>query len=134
MIELKDIDKALAAFLLDNIQKKQGKPSYSEVAKALSVQLGRKINPHYNLAVPLGNVSTLCHELGLPLISARVIYSGANNLKLIGEGFYPLACELKPEYIGMEPIVVWKQELRLIDSCSDWSSLQNYLNETTPFP
>jgi len=131
MIELKDIDKALAAFLLDNIQKKQGKPSYSEVAKALSVQLGRKINPHYNLAVPLGNVSTLCHELGLPLISARVIYSGANNLKLIGEGFYPLACELKPEYIGMEPIVVWKQELRLIDSCSDWSSLQNYLNETS---
>ena len=35
MIELKDIDKALAAFLLENIQKKQGKPSYSDVAKAL---------------------------------------------------------------------------------------------------
>ena len=102
MIELKDIDKALAAFLLENIQKKQGKPSYSDVAKALSVQLGRKINPHYNLAAPLGNVSTLCHELGLPLISARVIYSGANNLKQIGEGFYPLACELKPEYKGID--------------------------------
>lgn len=89
MIELKDIDKALAAFLLDNIQKKKGKPSYNEVAPALSAQLGHKINPHYNLAVPLGNVSTLCYELGLPLISARVIYSGANNLKQIGEGFYP---------------------------------------------
>lgn len=128
MIELKDIDKALAAFLLDNIQKKRGKPSYSEVAEALSTQFGRKINPHYNLAVPLGNVSTLCHELGLPLISARVIYSGTNNLKQIGEGFYPLACELKPEYSGMNPIVVWKQELRLIESCPDWSKLQHYLN------
>jgi hypothetical protein len=130
MIELKDIDKALAAFLLENIQKKRGKPSYSDVAKALSIQLGRKINPHYNLAVPLGNVSTLCSELGLPLISARVIYSGANNLKQIGEGFYPLACELKPEYKGMDPITVWKKELRLIESCSDWSRLQNYLDGT----
>lgn len=92
MVELKDIDKALAAFLLENIQKKRGKPSYSDVAKALSTQLGRKIIPHYNLAVPLRNVSTLCYELGLPLISARVIYSGANRLKQIGEGFYPLAC------------------------------------------
>lgn len=130
MVELKDIDKALAAFLLENIQKKRGKPSYSDVAKALSTQLGRKIIPHYNLAVPLGNVSTLCHELGLPLISARVIYSSANNLKQIGEGFYPLACELKPEYKGMNPIAVWKKELRLIDACSDWSRLQKYLDST----
>lgn len=131
MVELKDIDQALAAFLLDNIQNKRGKPSYSEVAKALSTQLGRKINPHYNLAVPLGTVSTLCHELGLPLISARVVYSGANNLKQIGEGFYPLACELKPEYKGMDPIAVWKKELRLIESCTDWSRLQKYLNGAT---
>lgn len=129
MIELKDIDKALAEFLLENIQKKQWKPSYNDVAKALSTRLGRKINPHYNLAIPLGNVSTLCHELGLPLISARVVYSGANNLKQIGEGFYPLACELKPEYKNMDPIAVWKKELRLIESCSDWSRLQNYLND-----
>ena len=80
------------------------------------------------IAVPLGNVSTLCYELGLPLISARVIYSGANNLKQIGEGFYPLAYELKPEYKSMDPIDVWKKELRLIESCSDWSRLQNYLS------
>lgn len=130
MVELKDIDRALAEFLLKNILQKEGKPTYNEVAEALSAQLGRKINPHYNLAVPLGNVSTLCHELGLPLISARVIYSGANSLKQVGEGFYPLACELKPEYIGMEPVAVWKKELRLIEACSDWSKLQKYLAGT----
>lgn len=130
MVELKDIDRALAEFLLKNILQKEGKPTYNEVADALSAQLGRKVNPHYNLAVPLGNVSTLCHELGLPLISARVIYSGANSLKQVGEGFYPLACELKPEYIGMEPVAVWKEELRLIEACSDWSKLQKYLAGT----
>lgn len=130
MVELKDIDRALAAFLLENILKKQGKPSYTEVARALSEQLGRKVNPHYNLAVPLGTVSTLCYELGLPLISARVIYSGANNVNQIGEGFYPLACELKPEYKSMDPVAVWKKELRLIEACSDWSRLQDYLDGT----
>ena len=83
MVELKDIDKALAEYLLEIILKKQGNPSYKEVAAALSVRLGRPINPHYNLSVPLGNVSELCHELGLPLISARVVYSGATSAKML---------------------------------------------------
>jgi len=59
MIELKDIDRALAEFLFENVQKKQGSPTYKEVADALSKRLDRTINPHYNLAVPLGVVSTL---------------------------------------------------------------------------
>ena len=130
MTELKDIDKALAEFLLENIQKKQGNPSYKEVAQALSVRLGRTINPHYNLGVPLGTVSTLCHELGLPLISARVVYSGATTAKSVGEGFYPFACELKPEYKNMDPILAWKTELKLIRECTDWSKLQRYLTGT----
>ena len=133
MTELKDIDKALAEFLLENIQKKQGNPSYKEVAKELSVRLGRTINPHYNLAVPLGTVSTLCHELGLPLISARVVYSGATTAKSVGEGFYPFACELKPEYRNMDPILAWKTELKLIRECTDWSKLQRYLAGTKIF-
>lgn len=128
MVELKDIDRALAEFLLENVQKKQGNPTYKEVADALSKRLGRTINPHYNLADPLGVVSTLCFELGLPLISARVIYSGATSAKNIGEGFYPLACELKPEYRSMEPIAVWKQELKLIRECDNWNRLREYLD------
>lgn len=28
----------------------------------------------------------------------------------------------------MDPVAVWKKELRLIESCADWSRLQNYLN------
>ena len=134
MVELKDIDKALAEYLLEIILKKQGNPSYKEVAAALSVRLGRPINPHYNLSVPLGNVSELCHELGLPLISARVVYSGATSAKNVGEGFYPFACQLKPEYKNMAPEQVWKQELKLIRECSDWSKLQHYLGLATAAP
>ena len=126
MIELKDIDKALAEYLLEIILKKQGNPTYKEAAEALSLRLGRPINPHYNLSVPLCNVSELCHELGLPLISARVVYSGATSAKNVGEGFYPFACQLKPEYKNMAPEQVWKHELKLIRECSDWSKLQHY--------
>ncbi len=132
MVELKDIDIALAAYLLDIILKKRGNPTYKEVALALSDRLGRTINPHYNLAGPLGTVSTLCHELGLPLISARVQYSGTTTAKTIGKGFYPLACELKPEYKDMDPALVWKRELQLIRECPDWSRLQNYLDGIKP--
>lgn len=127
MIQLKDIDIALAEFLLDNLESKQWKPSYKDVAAALSTRLGRPINPHYNLAVPLGNVSTLCHDLGLPLLSARVIYSGSSATK-VGEGFYAIACDLKPEYKNVDPATAWKQELELIKSCKDWSHLRNFLN------
>lgn len=134
MVELKDIDKALAEYLLEIILKKQGNPSYKEVAAALSVRLGRPINPHYNLSVPLGNVSELCHELGLPLISARVVYSGTTSAKNVGEGFYPFACQLKPEYKNMAPEQVWKQELKLIRECSDWSKLQRYLGLASAAP
>lgn len=136
MIELKDIDKALAEYLLEIILKKQGNPTYKEAAEALSLRLGRPINPHYNLSVPLGNVSELCHELGLPLISARVVYSGATSAKNVGEGFYPFACQLKPEYKNMAPEQVWKHELKLIRECSDWSKLQRYLGlaATVPAP
>ena len=136
MIELKGIEIALAKLLLDNIQNKQWPPTYKEVATELSSRLGRTVNPHYGLSSPLGNISALCFELGLPLISARVGYSGAKNSQLAGEGFYPFACELKPEYKEMTPEAVWKLERRMIVECKEWSRLQNYLDSgiiaTTP--
>ena len=126
MKKLNDIEVELARLLLNNIQERKGNLTYKEVAVELSRCLGKTIHPHFNLAAPLGAVSMLCNELGLPLISARVIYSGTNAHR-IGEGFYPLACELKPEYKEMEPISVWKKELQMIRDCQDWSPLEKYL-------
>lgn len=128
MIQLKDIDRELADFLLDNVINKKGKPTYKEVAEELSKRLNRKINAHYNLAGPLGNVSSLCFELGLPLISARVIYTGATSSQAVGEGFYPFACEFRPEYKTKTPVDAWKNELRLIQDCAHWHRLKDYLD------
>lgn len=131
MQELKEIDRELLRLLLENIQAHKGNITYKEVANILSERLGRTVNAHFGLAEHLGIVSTLCCELGLPLISATVIYSG-NNVKRIGEGFYPLACELKPEYKMMEPIAVWKKELQLIRACEDWTPLKKYIGDYFP--
>ena len=68
MVELKDIDKALAEYLLEIILKKQGNPTYKEAAEALSLRLGRPINPHYNLSVTYRhNAFLLICKNALPL-------------------------------------------------------------------
>lgn len=128
MKQLKEIDRKLAMVLLEAIEKREFKVTYKEVAERLSPRLGRTINPHYELAYPLGAVSSLCHELGLPLISAMVRYSGAKSANAVGEGFYPLACELKPEYKDRNPVEVWKTELDRIRKCQEWGRLRDYLD------
>lgn len=128
MIDLKDIDRELADILLENVLNHKGKLTYTEVAEELTKRLNRKVNAHYNLGTPLGNVSTLCFELGLPLLSAWVIYSGATDVKVIGDGFYPFASQFRPEYKNMDPVAAWKNELKLIRECSNWHRLRDYLN------
>ena len=125
---LKDIDYALARILLDAVVNRKGKLTYKEVAEKLTTVLGRPIHAHFNLANPLGNVSTLCHSMGLPLLSATVIRSGVTSANIIGEGFYPLACSLKPEDKQLTPLEAWKKELELIRTCTDWDKLDKYLS------
>lgn len=125
---LKDIERELAEILLDNVLSKKGKPSYKEVAIELEKRLGRSVNAHYSLSNPLGTVSSICYDLGLPLISARVIHSSGINAQVIGGGFYELACALKPQYKAMSPMEAWKAELRLIEKCDEWYKLRNYLD------
>lgn len=127
MSELKEIDVALAEILLDYVLEKKGTLTYKEVAEKLEQKLGKQINPHYSLSTPLGNVSRLCFQLGLPLISAIVIYSGTTNADVVGKGFYPFACELRPEYKTMSPKEAWKQERSLIRECTEWHRLNAYL-------
>lgn len=129
MTDLKELDRELAAILLETVQRREFNVTYKEVAARLSQRIGRKVNPHFGLANALGAVSICCFELGLPLISAIVRYSGAsNNISAVGEGFYPLACELKPKYREMDPIAVWKAELNQVRQCTEWSRLSDYLS------
>ena len=128
MKQLKEIDLKLAGVLLEAIERREFRVTYKEVAERLSPRLGRTVNPHYELAYPLGAVSSLCHELGLPLISAMVRYSDAKSANAVGEGFYPLACELKPEYKDRDPVEDWKTELDRIRKCQEWGRLKDYLD------
>lgn len=128
MAELKEIDYALAEILLDHVLGRKGNLTYKEVAEKLEHKLGKRINPHYNLSTPLGNVSMRCFQMGLPLISAIVIYSGKTNADVVGAGFYPFACELRPEYKTMSPKDAWKHERALIRECTEWDRLNTYLH------
>ena len=127
MTPFKEIDRVLALLLVEQIQSNQETTTYKEVAQKLSIRLGRPIHPHFDLASPLGKVSTLCYELGLPLISACVIHSKPTKLHPSEDGFYSLACMLKPEYKTIDPSTVRSHELACIHACHDWSKLLNYL-------
>lgn len=119
MTPFKEIDRALAFLLVEQIQTNQETTTYKKVAQELSNRLGRPVHPHFDLASPLGKVSTLCYELGLPLISALVIHSKPTKLHPSGDGFYSLACMLKPEYKAIDPVTVRSRELACIHACHD---------------
>ena len=129
MAELKDIDIELAKLLLEQVEKEGARDlnwTYEDVASELSKRLGRSINAHFGLRVPLGVVMELCFDLDLPLITAIVRRKGTKEG--VGDGFYALACDLKPQYKELEPLKAWKQELMQIRQCDDWSALRDYLN------
>lgn len=128
MQKLNDIEWQLADFLVENELNKRGNSTYTEIAEELSRRLHRNINEHFGLRYPLGNVSDLCFSLGLPLISARVIYKDATKTQAVADGFYSFACGYRPEYKSMKPIDAWKSELSLIRACKDWQQLRDYLD------
>ena len=126
--EWNDIDIELAKFLLEKVDGKENSWTYTykEVAKEMENRVGRPINPHFGLSHPLGVVAEICFDLDLPLLTALVRHEGKKES--IGEGFYSIACELKPQYKDVEPFKAWKQELAQIRQCKDWSALRDYLN------
>ena len=77
--------------------------------------------------MPLYHVGGLCHELNLPLITAIVRLKSANSSAQVGEGFYKMACEFRPEYNSLESLEAWKTEMDLIKQCKEWYILDEYL-------
>ena len=129
MNEYQDIDYALAKLLLNRAQEKKGTITYGECAKELSSVLGRHINAHFNLTVPLGHVCDMCFENDVPFLTAYVVYKNDIQGAKTGQGFYTIACEYRPEYKAMSPVAAWKEELAKVRQCSNWSSLSGYLEK-----
>ncbi len=124
MTILNQAERELAQIILEYILNNRGKLTYKEATQELSKRLGTSVNPHFDLSSPLGNISTLCFELGLPLVSAYVTYANPKTIDAaVSKGFYILACDLTPKYRTMSPGMAWKQELKAIQDCTDWSQL-----------
>jgi len=106
--------------------------SYSDLSRRLKQEHGLDYQAWRRLGVPMGNISSLCHELGLPLLSVRIEYK--NNADKTAEGFYNLACSKKPEYNSMTPEEVKRKELELTRNCTeaDWQRLLDYLDGKQP--
>ena len=80
MLVLTERQKKLAEQLLITVIKKEPTVTYSELA-------GRIVPPmhHRNVGKDIGEISKLCHQMGLPLISAKVVNK---NSQSVGNGFF----------------------------------------------
>lgn len=112
MTKLSTLERIITSILVDSAINKRGNLSYSEHTELLEKEYDQKVNPHYGLSNPLGNISRLCNELELPLLSVRVQYKNDTTGKTAA-GFYDIACELKPHYKGMNPNDIHSKELQL---------------------
>ncbi|MCL2153723.1 MAG: hypothetical protein FWH57_12355 [Oscillospiraceae bacterium] len=128
MTKLSKIERVIARLLVDLAIRKTSIP-YSDLSKILEREYGEKINEHFGLSKPLGNVATLCNELGLPILSVRIEYK--NNPSKTAEGFYDIACKLKPAYKSMKPNEVRNKELELTRNFTEWQLLLDYLDDKT---
>ena len=129
MNKYQDIDYTLAKLLLNRVQVKKGTISYGDCAKELSSKLGRDVNAHFNLTVPLRHVCDMCFESGVPFLTAFVVYKNDIHGAKTGQGFYTIACEYRPEYKTLNPVDAWKAELSKVRKCGDWSPLSAYLEK-----
>ena len=93
MTQLTQNEKVIAKLLVEWAKNKMRK-SYSCLTNELDKDYGIKLGHHYGLSKPLGNISTLCNELGLPLLSVRVMYKHDNSE--VASGLYLQSYKQKP--------------------------------------
>ncbi len=129
MIELNSIERQAALILLKSVNRFMPY-YYSDLASMLDPP----VNPHTELPHIIGNVSILCSELGLPLLSAKVINKGT---KKVGDGFYKIFILHSNDSLVLKdknPEEVWKEEIEKIRMCDNWEPLKDYLGVEIDIP
>lgn len=122
-----DIERELALILIENVENKQMNLTYKEAAEMLEKRIGRPVHPHYGLRNPLEAIARTCVNLGLPIITVRVVRSNGTSTQIAGAGFYKIACELKPQYKAMSEVDVWNAEKELVRKCEEWDKLRAFI-------
>lgn len=92
--------------------------------KQLSKRLGNQITP-LNLGQPIGELSKISNEIGLPLISVLVVNQDTH---VPGDGFYKLYAELKGMNI-IDAMNDFENETIRVHECSKWDKLLESLSK-----
>ena len=116
---LNELQIKLAEQLLLSVLHKELYVTYSELAE--------RVNPpihHRNVGKNIGQISKLCHELGLPLLSAKVV---SKSTSIAGEGFFALQQSLGIPADGRSEKELYDAERKAIRECTEWYRLEDYL-------
>ena len=125
-MKLTDVQKKLAEQLLLTVINRESIVEYNELAS--------RINPpifHRQVGREIGEISKLCKQLGLPLLSAKVVSKGSGKA---GVGFYNLMKELGIDTEGKTEKELFSQELKKIRECKEWYKLADYLGIDLDLP
>lgn len=125
MIVLTERQIKLAEQLLISVIKKEPVVVYSELAERISPPMYRR-----QVGKDIGEISKLCHQLGLPLLSAKVVNKQSQN---VGIGFFELCKEIGIDTEKLPERELLKQELKKIRECTEWHKLASYLNLNLKF-
>ncbi|MBR4655458.1 MAG: HNH endonuclease [Oscillospiraceae bacterium] len=117
---LNEVQIKLAEQLLLSVKNHEMNIEYNELAS--------RINPpiHWRqVGKNIGEISILCHELGLPLLSAKVINKSTRSA---GDGFYALYEMLGMPTNGKTEKELYHEEREAIRKCTEWYKLEDYLH------
>ncbi len=120
MAKLSDREVKLTEQLLLMIKSKEKSITYGE--------LGNRINPPMNargMGGCLESICILCHDLGLPLLTAMVVQKSTN---LPGDGFEVMLKRFGKYDPDKTMLSLFHDEVHAIHSCGDWEKLVNHLN------
>jgi hypothetical protein len=123
---LTDQQRKLAEQLLISVINHESYIEYNELANRITPPMF-----HRQVGKEIGKVSELCHELGLPLLSAKVVSKG--QLKA-GAGFFELMKLLGRYDPNVPQKEQFRNELKAIRECAEWYRLADYLGLDLPFP
>lgn len=120
-ITLNELQKALTKELLKTVVIMEPNISYKDLAKRVTDN-GLSLH-HRQVGRNIGEISKLCVQLGLPMLSAKVMNQDSH---IAGEGFFDLYKTLHTEIKG-DPKYLFKKELEKIRKCDEWYKLTEYL-------
>lgn len=116
---LTERQKKLAEQLLLAVIRNQRTITYSDLANRITPPMH-----HRNVGKDIGEISKLCHQLELPLLSAMVVNKQSQE---VGDGFFSLCKQLGIKVENSSESFLCTKELDKIRECADWHRLAEYL-------